>query len=212
MERMKQEWAAFKALPLQKKLEHIWIYYKWHLVAAAAVICLIVSIIGTVVNSRKEVLISGMFLNNATSQEGYAFLEEGFREDCGGSGDQLVELVTSRSINFTADTPSQQEASSFMVFTCMVAAQTLDYVVTDEASVAHLAEQEVLMDLRTLLPEESLAQWDTIEHDGVVTALRLEGTAFGENYPLAAEHSCIAVIINAPHQDNTIRFLDYIRG
>lgn len=212
MERMKQEWAAFKALSFRKKLEHIRIYYKWHIVVVVAVICLIASVIGTVMNNQKEVLISGMFLNNATSQEGYAFLENGFWEACGGSSDQRVELVTGRSVNFTADTPSQQEASSLMVFTCMVAAQTLDYVVTDEASVAHLVEQEVVMDLKTLLPAEILAQWDTIEHNGVVAALRLEGTFFAENYPLAVEDSCILVIGNAPHQDNTLRFLDYIRG
>ena len=212
MERMKQEWAAFKALPFKKKLEHIWIYYRWYILAAAAFICLAVSVISTVMGNQKEVLLSGMFLNNATSQEGYAFLKEGFWEECGGSDDQQVDLVTGYAMNFTADSPSQQDASSFMVFTCMVAAGNLDYVITDVASVDNLVEQEVLLDLRELLPEEALAQWDTVEHDGAVTALRLEGTAFAENYPLAAEDSCIVVIGSVSHRDNMLRFLDYIRG
>ena len=212
MERTKQEWAAFRALPFQKKLEHLWIYYKWHFVVAAAVICLAVSVVSTVIGSQKEVLVSGMFLNNATSQEGYAFLSEDFREACGGGSGQKVDLVTGRTVDFAAETPSQQDAASLMVFTCMVGAGDLDYVITDAASVDHLVEQEVLLDLRELLSEQSLAQWDTVEHDGAVTALRLEGTAFAESYPLAAEDGCIAVLVNAPHRENLLRLLDHIRG
>ena len=210
MDRLKEEWAAFRVLPFKKKLEHIWIYYRWYFVAAAAAICLVASLISTVTQNRKEVLLSGMFINNATSQEGYAFLQEGFWEYCGGNDGQQVDLVTGHSMDFGAESPSQQDTSSFMVFTCMVAAGTLDYVITDEASVGNFVEQEVVLDLRELLPEETLAQWDTIEHSGAVTALRLEGTAFAENYPLAAEDSCIVVIGSIRHRENMIRFLDYL--
>ncbi|MGM9604554.1 MAG: hypothetical protein ACI3XG_05770, partial [Faecousia sp.] len=101
--------------------------------------------------------------------------------------------------------------SAFMIVTCMIAAQTLDYIITDEASVDSFVEQEVVLDLRELLPEEVLAQWDTIEHDGAVTALRLENTAFAENYPLSAPDSCILVVANAPSREGVVRFLEYIK-
>ena len=210
MERIKEEWAAFKALPFRKKLEHIWIYYKWYILVAAAVICVLVSILGTVASNQKETLISGIFINNAAEPEGYACLTEGFWEYCGADPDQKVELVTGRSIDFEAETPSQQDAAAFMTVTCMIAAKTLDYVITDEASLAHFVEQEVVMDLRQLLPEDALAQWDTIEQDGAVIGLRLEDTAFARKYPLAAENSCILVIANAPNPENVARFLEYL--
>ena len=210
MERIKEEWAAFQALPFGKKLEHIWIYYKWYILVAAAVICVLVSILGTVASNRKETLISGIFINNAAEPEGYTCLTEGFWEYCGADPDQKVELVTGRSIDFESETPSQQEAAAFMTVTCMIAAKTLDYIITDEASAAHFMEQEVVMDLRQLLPEEVLAQWDTIEQDGAVIALGLEGTAFARKYPLAAENSCILVIANAPNPENMVRFLEYL--
>ena len=212
MERIRQEWAAFKALPFKKKLEHIWIYYKWYLLAGAALICMAVSIAGTVANNRKEILISGIFINNATSQEGYAYLKEGFREYCGGSDDQNVDLVAGRTIDFNAENPSQEDASAFMIVTCMIAAGTLDYIITDRASVDNFVEQEVVLDLRELLPEQALAGWDTIEHNGAVTALALEGTAFAASYPLSAADSCILVVANAPHQEGVVKFLDYIKG
>ena len=210
MERIREEWAAFKALPFRKKLEHIWIYYKWYIFVAAAVICVLVSILGTVANNQKETLISGIFINNAAEPEGYACLTEGYWEYCGANPDQKVELVTGRSIDFEAETPSQQEAAAFMTVTCMIAAKTLDYIITDEASAAHFMEQEVVMDLRQLLPEEVLARWDTMERDGAVIGLRLEDTAFARKYPLAAENSCILVIANAPNPENMVRFLEYL--
>ena len=66
MERIKEEWKSFQALPFRKKLEHIWIYYKWYILVAAAVICVLVSILGTVANNQKETLIYGIFINNTT--------------------------------------------------------------------------------------------------------------------------------------------------
>ena len=210
MERIKEEWAAFQALSFGKKLEHIWIYYKWYILVAAAVICVLVSILGTVANNQKETLISGIFINNAAEPEGYACLTEGYWEYCGANPDQKAELVTGRSIDFEAETPSQQEAAALMTVTCMIAAKTLDYIITDEASAAHFMEQEVVMDLRQLLPEEVLARWDTIERDGAVIGLRLEDTAFARKYPLAAENSCILVIANAPNPENMVRFLEYL--
>ena len=210
MERIKEEWKSFQALPFRKKLEHIWIYYKWYILVAAAVICVLVSILGTVANNQKETLISGIFINNTTSAEGYACLTEDFWACCGADADQKVELVTGRSIDFEAETPSQQDAAAFMTVTCMIAAKTLDYVITDEASLAHFVEQEVVMDLRQLLPENALAQWDTIEQDGAVIALRLDNTAFAEHYPLSADRSCILIVANAPSGQGVAQFLEYL--
>lgn len=208
MERIRQEWAAFKALPPKKKLEHIWIYYKWYILVGAVVICMLVSIGRTVADNRKETLISGIFINNSTSQEGYAHLMEDYWEYCGGNEDQRVELVGSRNIDFDAQSPSQEDAAAFMIVSSMIAAESLDYIITDEASLDDFWEQEVILDLRELFP--TLEDWDVIEKDGAAIALRLENTTFGKNYPLAAEDSCVLVIANAQNREHVIRFLEYL--
>ena len=210
MERIRQEWASFKALSPKKKLEHIWTYYKWHFLVGAAVICLLVSIMGTVAGNSKETLISGSFINNSTSAEGYAHLTEDYWEYCGGNNSQKVELVSGRTIHFDAEGLSQEDASAFMIVTCMIAAGTLDYIITDLDSLDDFVEQEVVLDLRELLSEEALARWDTVEQDGAVVGLRLENTAFARNYPLAAQDSCVLVIANARSRENVVRFLEYL--
>lgn len=210
MERIRQEWASFKALSPKKKLEHIWTYYRWHFLVAAAVICLLVSIVNTVANNNTETLISGCFINNSTSAEGYAHLMEDFREYCGGADSQKVDLIAGRNVDFDAQGVSQQDASTYMLVTCMIAAGTLDYIITDLDSMEDFVEQEMVLDLGELLPAESLANWDTVKQDGAVVGLRLENTAFARNYPLAAQDSCILVIANAPNQENVVRFLEYL--
>ena len=210
MERIRQEWAAFKALSFQKKLEHIWIYYKWYILVGAALICMTVSIAGTMANNRKETLISGIFINNSTSPEGYAHLMEDYWAACGGDENQKVELIAGRTIHFDSEGLSQEDAAAFMIVSSMIAARSLDYIITDEASLDDFEEQEIVLDLRELLPEETLAQWDATEHDGAVTALRLGGTAFAETYSLSAPDSCILVVANAQHREGVVRFLEYL--
>lgn len=212
MEKIRQEWAAFKALSFQKKLEHIWIYYKWFLISAVAVICVLVSVVQTMRENSKEILVSGIFVNNFSSQEGYDHLSQDYWEYCGGDENQKAELVTGRIIHFDAETLSQEDAAAFMIVSSMLAAKTLDYIITNQASLEAFAEQEVPMDLRELLPQETLSKWDTIEADGAVIGLKLEGTAFAEKYPLYAPDSCILVTINTQHRENVIQFLEYLRG
>lgn len=210
MERIRQEWASFKALSLKKKLEHIWIYYKWYILVGTAVICMLVSIARTVADNSKETLISGIFINSSTSPEGYAHLMEDYWEYCGGNEDQKVELVGSRNIDFDAESPSQEDAAAFMIVSSMIAARSLDYIITDRASLDDFQEQEVILDLRELFPAETLTRWDVIEEDGAAIALELKDTAFGKNYPLAAEDSCVLVIANAQNRENVICFLEYL--
>ena len=210
MERFHQEWEAFKALSFKKKLEHIWLYYKWFIISAVAVICVLVSIAQTVADNRRETLISGIFINNSTSAEGCTHLTGDFLDYLGGNDSQKVELITGRTIHFDAEPLSQEDAAAFMIVASMIAAESLDYIITDEASVDDFVEQEVVMDLRELLPEEALAGWDALEQDGAVIALRLAGTAFAESYPLSAPDSCILVVANARNRENMIRFLEYL--
>ena len=210
MERIREEWEAFKALSFQKKLEHIWLYYKWGIIVAVAVVCILISIAGTVKENNRQTLISGIFINNSTSSQGYTHLQEGYWEYCGGNPDQKVELITGRYIDFDAETLSQEDAAAFMIVASMIAAESLDYIITDEASLDDFEEQEVVLDLRELLPEETLARWDTVERGGAVLALRLENTSFAREYSLSAENSCILVVPNAQNKENILQFLDYL--
>lgn len=204
--------ADFKALPFKKKVNHVLYYYKWYIVGGIALVCLLISLITTIVDNQKEVLVSGIFINNATSQAGYDHLQQDYWTSCGSDKDTRVDLVTGRTINFDSETLSQEDAASFMVVTSMIAARTLDYIITDEDSLDNFMEQEIILDLKEILPEQELAALDTIELDGITAAIRLESSDFARNYPLAAEKSVLLIVGSTQDSQKDAAFIRYVMG
>lgn len=212
MDRDTFTFADFKALPFKKKVNHVLYYYKWYIVGGIALVCLLISLITTIVDNQKEVLVSGIFINNATSQAGYDHLQQDYWAFCGGDKNTRVDLVTGRTINFNSETLSQEDAASFMVVTSMIAARTLDYIITDEDSLDNFMEQEIILDLKEILPEQELAALDTIELDGITAAIRLESSDFARNYPLAAEKSVLLIVGSTQDFQKDAAFIRYVMG
>lgn len=203
-------WKQFRALPFRKKIEHIREYYIWYIVGGAAALCLLISLITSIAGNRKDVLISGIFINNSTNQAGYAYLQEDYWTYCGSDDNTRVDLQQPVYLNFASETGSEYEASSFMLVTTMIAARTLDYIVTDEASLSYYWGQEIPLDLRLVLPEETLARCSLIEQDGIPIAIRLDDTYFAKTYPLAADTSCIFIVASSQDYEKDARFLQYL--
>ena len=203
-------WKQFQALPFRKKVEHIREYYIWYIVGGIAVLCLLVSLITTIVGNRKDVLISGIFINNSTTAEGYAHLSTDYWSYCGGNADTRADLVETRWLDFDSGAMSQTDAASFMVITSMIAARTLDYIITDEATLAHFWEQEIVLDLRLVLSEDMLSRCDTIEQDGIPIAIRLTDTDFAKTYSLASDTSCIFIVASSEDYEKDASFLEYL--
>ncbi len=204
--------ADFKALPFKKKVNHVLYYYKWYIVGGIALVCLLISLITTIADNQKEVLVSGIFINNATSQAGYDHLQQDYWTFCGSDKHTRVDLVTGRTINFDSETLSQEDAASFMVVTSMIAARTLDYIITDEDSLDDFMGQEIILDLKEILPEQELAALDTIELDGITAAIRLESSDFARNYPLAAEKSVLLIVGCTQDFQKDAAFIRYVMG
>ena len=190
--------------------EHIHDYYRWYILGGIVAAVLLVSLIVTIAGNRKEVLISGVFINNSTTAEGYSHLQQGYFDYCGGDGDTRVDLVEARYLDFESGALSQSDAASFMMVASMIAARTLDYIITDEPSLDHFIEQEVVLDLRLALSDEQLAKYDVIERGGVPVAIRLNGTACAENYPLTSDTGCVFLAASTEDYEKDVRFLEYL--
>lgn len=212
MDRDSFTFADFKALPFKKKVNHVLYYYKWYIVGGIALVALLVSLITTIVGNQKDVLISGIFINNATSREGYDHLQQDYWDYCGGDKDTRVDLVTGRMIHFDSETLSQEDAASFMVVTSMIAARTLDYIITDEDSLDDFMGQEIILDLTEVFSQEELATMDTVEMDGITAAIRLENSDFARNYPLMAEKSVLFLVGCTQDFQKDAAFIRYVMG
>lgn len=209
-EKALREWNAFRAMSFRKKLEHIRLYYQWHLIVLAAAIAIIVSWVQMSSYNNREQLISGVFVNTATSEEGYAYLRDGYWEACGSRKNTRVELQANRPITFYQDYSTQTDVTNFMIVSSLMAARDLDYIITDAASLDFFESEEVTTDLRTILPESTLSRFHTYERGTGIIAIGLEGTAFASKFPLTGEESCVLVVNNARDMNKIARFLDYL--
>ena len=205
-------WKSFKALSPKKKLQHILYYYKWHFLAAVLVLCLLFSLISDVRENAKDVLISGIFVNTAVDQSGYDYLQQGYWESCDSDSGSRADLVTYRHIDTGTGALDQEDAASFMVITSMIAAGTLDYIITDEATLEYFLQQEVVLDLKDVFLEEALSKYDVIEADGTAAAIRLNNSDFAQKYPLTEEDSCLLLAVSTQDYEKDIRFIQYVMG
>lgn len=207
---LRQQAAVMRGMPLGKKLQHIWLYYRWHILAVLLVLCIVVSLVQQTAYNRKQSLISGIFVNNSTSAEGYAHLKEDYLSYCGDDGHHRVDLVEERQIDFSAEVLPETDAANFMLLTSMISARSLDYIITDEETLTALDEEEVVLDLATVLPQTMLEELDVIRSSTGVIGVRLAGTSFARDYPLSATDSCILFISNSSSTQNILRFLEYL--
>ena len=107
-----------KDLSGKEKLAYLWEYYKWFAIGAVALIVATVSIIISVRENSKEVLYSGVVANIAASEEGKAYLSEGWFEvtvlfDVAFETDSLNEIS---GLIFSFDNEGCATPNSYSIF------------------------------------------------------------------------------------------------
>ncbi len=203
-------WADVAKLPLRKKLDYIWQYYHWPIIVTVLALIVLNSLVQNYLYNSRELMISGMFINNHTTDAGYAHVSDDYLAFCGGGKDQRIELVTGRELHFDMEPLPQDDAATYMVLTGMITTKSLDYIITDEHTLTFLEREAVPMDLRTLLTEEQLQRLDIIETATGAAAIRLSGTQFAADYPLYSDSSILVIAANAPDPAKVLRFLQYL--
>ncbi len=179
---LKAQWQelkdALRPMPWNKKLEHLWEYYKWVLVVLIVAATIIyISVVGYS-NARVEGLFYGEVVNLDFDTEGVEYLREGFLEHLDGvEGDQKVSLYLSNLV-VGDDSTYDNYYAPLMRTSSEITNGTLDYFLVDAAALTCYFNEEILLDLRQLFTEEELAQIG----DNLVYVLYEET---GEKIPMA---------------------------
>lgn len=191
----------------KQRWEYIWEYYKWWIIGAAAILIFTVSMIQNGLYRQKEVLISGMFINTTTSEEGYSFVKEDYWEACGSSRGTRMELVEATVIRYDAEQPTSNDVTARMGVDAMIATGELDYIICDLAAAQFYGRQDYCIDLGLMLPE---GQWNLLQTEGGFTAIDLTGSRLEREYGLYAQPSYILFPVTAPDWSRCQRFLEYL--
>lgn len=194
----------------KKKWEYIWTYYKWWILGAVLLVGIVITGISDAQYQKKQVLVSGMFINTATNAEGYAYVKEDYWTYAGADPNTRVELTEARSIRFELEQPTEMDVNLIMSVDTMIAAGDLDYIIGDASAVKFYAQRESLLDLTEIFSEDQLAKWGILSTDTGVIAVDLTGSKLQQQFGLYTQPSYIMILVNTSHREQCVDFIQYL--
>lgn len=204
---LRAEWEKLAPMTWKQRWEYIWEYYKLALIAAAVLIVFTVSMVRSGLYQQKKLLISGIFINTTTTEEGYAFVKEDYWTHCGADSETRSELIEVRNISYNAEQPTAMDANAVMTVDAMIAVGDLDYIICDRTAAEFYGRQEYCHDLAQKLPA---GNWNLLQTDTGFTAIDLTGSRLEREYGLYAQPSYILFPVTAPDWSRCERFLNYL--
>lgn len=156
MDEFKEERAALKNGTLKEKLSYFWCYYKWHVVAAVAIVAFAVSMTVSILTSKENALYVAII--NAVELPPAAEYPAAFAEYA-GIDTQTYDILFDTTMRF-GDSMDQDTIASSQKLMTYLAAGELDVFVGDEAAINQYAYNETFYDLRDVLTAEQLEQYE----------------------------------------------------
>ena len=151
---------TMKGLTWKERFQHFWEYYKWIAIAAVVVIAMTISIVSSVVQNSKEMLYSGVCINLSMSDEGNAYLTEGWFAKLGGNEKkQQIELVP-MALNLEANALTDVESANNEKLIAMVTTGELDYMLMDASALTNAGKNGMFAPLEGFLSPEMIAKFE----------------------------------------------------
>ena len=204
-------------MPWKKRLEYLGTYYLWVPIVLLVLILAAASIIPSVLESRKEVLFGGMYVNIPLSEEGQTILTEELFTHLGGSDHSRQKVTLTRgSVN-----PDSEDIYAAYAETTTIAAQItareLDYILMDEVAKDYFAAHEITGSLEDLLTARQLeALRDRLVYregsngSKYPFAIDLTGTPFAAACGMTEAKLYVAFPGNTDRAERATDFVDYL--
>lgn len=158
MDEFKEEREAIKSAPFSKKVEYFWDYYRIHTIAAILIVGFIGSFIYTYA-TKTDTILYGTLINCSITDEGITNLENAYYEAMGTDlGAESITLDTSMYLDYI--TQDYNHSINQQKLVVLMAAGEIDFYAGDEYTIAEIAYDGGLVDLRTVLSNEEIAMYE----------------------------------------------------
>lgn len=152
---MKKETSKFKQLDNKQKLQYIWDYYKIHIIATAAIICIIFSITSTILKN-KAVDLYVAYINIVTTDELLSSIDDATGLSISNYTDMLITEDPS------GDDFQYAYASSVKLMSA-ISAGNLDIIVADSYGINMANSSEYLCNINDYLAKNNPALLNRLE-------------------------------------------------
>ena len=207
-----------KDMTFKEKLAHLWEYYKWFAIVTVVLIVAAVSVVCSVVENSKDLAFGGAVVNLTVSEEGSAYLKEGWFEEMGCDPQkQKIELDSLFVPNLDMPgTDTQYALSNVTKLTTMIAGGHIDYVMADAYSIHYLCSSGAFSPLTQVIPAELLGKFEgkLVElEDGegkCLIAIDISELPFVKKHIVSTDKTYIAFPGNTQRTEETVAFLEYL--
>lgn len=213
---VQKEKKKLKGMTFTKKVEYIWDYYKIHIISTLTFLLFAGSIGNSVYqNIKYEEILSCVIINNSLSEENRDYIYNGFSEFYGLDVESET-LMFDDGMYINLDTPNESTYASTQKFAAMVAAKSIDTLITDPSVFDNYADEGTFYDLSTLLPKDLYTQVEDFlyyakdeEGNEKPFGLNLSSSHLTKDAGLYIEPPILGVIINSQNTNVAIEFIKY---
>lgn len=197
----------------KEKLNHIWTYYKWLLVVLVVLIMAVSILLASITNLRKINLLGGISVNVEMSEEGVAYLEDGFKAKI-GTGSKRETVVFSGTDVGAGETFDEGYAIQSVDALC--ANGELDYMIMDQSAHTIFFNRSAYKELNEIFTEEELLELQSkgigvgYNDDNVPISLDITDCAFIQANAKTKDRVYLMFVLNGPNLNNCKAFLEHI--
>ena len=202
-EKRELERKKLASMTLGQKIGYLWEYYKiWLLILA--VVIMFISMFVTMYQNSQKINLMGLAVANSTTLSDTSGVTEDLIEML-GTGDEHETVTVDTSYYFNEDI-ANTDPNIIMKFSTMVAAQSMDVLISSEHVMDYYKDQEMFLMPSEYLSEEQIAALgDRVSEYGV----RIDGSSLLEKWDLVAyEPVYFTVIANSPNVENAVKLLE----
>jgi hypothetical protein len=156
MDEFREEREALKNGSMKQRISYYWLYYKWYVIVAAAIIVFIVSFVHNIL-TRKEDAFAAAFINAWEQEDAENYLND-FVVDAGIDTSKF-QINMDSNLYITEGSLDQTTMVTTQKLMVYIAASSLDILAADESTFRSYAYSEVLADLRTILTPQQLERY-----------------------------------------------------
>lgn len=208
-------------MTFKEKVDHIWTYYKYHMLVAFCVLFIIGGALYSFFMPRETILIAGVQCNAKMTNEGYDYLTKDFQTNVLKETEGKTVLHSFEFYGEGTVEAVEHTTQAYYSVTSYVEAQELDYMLMDLYSLRYFGSDRLYMDLRDILSADELAELDEqgliiyeeSEEDGLVVprAINIAGMPFCTE-ELNTDECYLAFVRNTPRVDACKQLWEHIKN
>ena len=204
-EKRQIEWEKIKNMNWKERIEHIWLYYKVHMIILLAILCFIGLIVQSIENRKYETMLNVTIINSGIQDmDG---LEADFKAYLGDE-EKYHEYVVDSNYYLTGNDSS--DYNYVIKLTTMVGAQEIDVFIATKEQFEKYDEMDAFVPMDELLTPEQIEYFgddvsETCLHFTESEKLEEFGLLPGNDYYLC-------VFVYTEHLDYAKEFINYAFG